>query len=547
MTLKNTVAAGAVILITSLSLPAAAQVNSADVSINILEALVAKGLLTPEEASDILKNARRKAVESPAQSDVVRVPYVPEAVREEILDEVRREVVLQAREERWGTPGALPGWLDRLSFHGDLRVRSQTDRPDDNNVDIPDVNAINDRSDGFAVGLRQFDPAPIEFSNRDLDRLRVRARLGVDIDLGDRFEAGLRMVTGREDDPVSVQETLAGDFDSLFWSLDRAYIKFNADSMIGYEGLSDLSFWFGKFENPFYSTDLMFDNDLAFDGIAVTASMDLFDNRFGVFATGGAFPLQTLVLTDEDKWLYGGQLGIVLRPSERLSITLAGGFYQFDDVQGIRNEENGRATDPSAPDFVQKGNTLFNIRNDTDQPGNNSLRLGLASEFEVISTRAGLRFDLGSGIDLSVDAEYLVNDAYEDDNPNFFALVDITDDQGSIIGQTLANLSTGDEAWMAEFAIGHADLGKPFNWRASVGYKELESDATLDAFTESNFGRGGTNQEGFVVRGSLGISDGVWLRATWLAARSLESEFTELGIPEQLDFDTFQLDINARF
>ena len=100
---------------------------------------------------------------------------------------------------------------------------------------------------------------------------------------------------------------------------------------------------------------------------------------------------------------------------------------------------------------------------------------------------------------------------------------------------------------MADVSIGHGDVAKPLNWRASFGYRYLESDATLDAFTESTFGLGGTNQEGFVVRGALGVADGVWLSGAWFAARSLESEFTELGIPEQIDVDTFQIDINARF
>lgn len=547
MKLKHKLAAGAAILAASFSGHAAAQVNSADVSVNILEALVAKGVLTPEEASEILQNARRQAVENPRRDDVVRVPYVPEAVREEIREEVKEEVVAQAREERWGTPGAMPGWLDRISFYGDLRVRGQADLADEDNVDIPDINAINNLSDNFFVGLREFDPAPIAFTNEDLYRMRIRARLGLDIDLGETFSGGIRMVTGRQDEPVSIQEDLAGDFDNLFWTLDRAFIRVDMDSFIPFEPLNDMTLWLGKFENPFYSTDLMFDRDVALDGAAMTAGVNLFGDRLGLFATGGAFPIETLVLTEEDKWLYGGQGGMNFRPFDRLSIKLAGAYYLFDNVQGVRNEENGRATDLTAPGFVQKGNTLFNIRNDTDQPGNNSVRLGLASEFEVISARAGVRFDLTDKVGLTVDGEYLVNNAYDETNPNFFTLVDLRDNDGVIIGQALANLSTGDEAWMTEVGVGHDDIAKPLHWRASVAYKYLESDATLDAFTESNFGLGGTNQEGFVVRGALGIADGVWLSGAWFAARSLESEFTELGVPEQIDVDTFQLDLNARF
>ena len=442
MKLKNRLAAGVAIFVASFSGHAAAQVNSADISVNILEALVAKGLLTPEEANEILQDARRKAVEDPKGSEVVRVPYVPEAVREEIRDEVKEEVVAQAREERWGTPGALPGWLDRISFYGDLRVRGQGDIIDDGNVDVPDFNAINGLSDDFSEGLREFDPAPLLFTTEDLYRIRIRARLGVDIDLGEVFAGGIRMVTGHQDEAVSVQEDLAGKFDKLFWNLDRAFIRVNADKVIPFEPLDDLTFWFGKFENPFYSTDLMFDRDIALDGAALSARFGFFDDRGSVFGTGGAFPLETLVLTEENKWLLGGQAGLTLRPVNPLTVKLAAAYYSFRNVQGVRNAPDGRATDETAPVFVQKGNTLFNIRNDTDQPGNNTLRLGLASEFEVFSARAGIAYNLTDEIDITVDGEYLINQAFEGDNPNLFALVDIVDRDGTIIGQTLANAST---------------------------------------------------------------------------------------------------------
>ena len=43
-----------------------------------------------------------------AAPGVVRVPYIPEAVKEDITNEVRQDVLAQAKTERWGEPGALP-------------------------------------------------------------------------------------------------------------------------------------------------------------------------------------------------------------------------------------------------------------------------------------------------------------------------------------------------------------------------------------------------------------------------------------------------------
>ncbi len=79
------------------------------------------------------------------------MPYVPEAVKQQIRDEVKADVLAQAKQERWGEPGALPGWVDRFTFSGDIRLRGQADRfPSDNQPNAlpllfqtPDAGAYN--------------------------------------------------------------------------------------------------------------------------------------------------------------------------------------------------------------------------------------------------------------------------------------------------------------------------------------------------------------------------------------------------------------------
>ena len=48
----------------------------------------------------------RSSAPKPGEPPVIRVPYVPETVKQEIRDEVKKEVLAQAKEERWGEPGA---------------------------------------------------------------------------------------------------------------------------------------------------------------------------------------------------------------------------------------------------------------------------------------------------------------------------------------------------------------------------------------------------------------------------------------------------------
>jgi hypothetical protein len=78
-----------------------------------------------------------------------------------------------------------------------------------------------------------------------------------------------------------------------------------------------------------------------------------------------------------------------------------------------------------------------------------------------------------------------------------------------------------------------------WDWNAFVGYKWLESDAVIDAFTDSDFGLGGTNLKGYFVGGSLALGPNVWLSARWMSANQVA------GAPYAVDI--VQVDLNARF
>ncbi|MFX6296425.1 putative porin, partial [Acinetobacter baumannii] len=84
----------------------------------LIDALVAQGLLTRDKAEAILKQAQataQSAAAAPAASPqadatapkVLRIPYVPETVRQQMRDEIKAEVLAQAKGERWGQPDAL--------------------------------------------------------------------------------------------------------------------------------------------------------------------------------------------------------------------------------------------------------------------------------------------------------------------------------------------------------------------------------------------------------------------------------------------------------
>ena len=108
---------------------------SDNATINLVRLLVKRGVLTQSDADGLIAQANAEAAQAqklagtanaaPAVPGQVRVTYVPEVVRNQIKDELRQEVVAQAKSEHWAEPGALPGWLDRISWSGDMRVRDE--------------------------------------------------------------------------------------------------------------------------------------------------------------------------------------------------------------------------------------------------------------------------------------------------------------------------------------------------------------------------------------------------------------------------------------
>ena len=106
--------------------------------INLLQALVDQGVISKEKASLLVKQAQDKAAAdaaalAKADEGAVRVPYVPQIVKDEISKQVAEavkpaivaDVVKEAKDEKWGVPGALPDWLSQIRVSGSLLFREE--------------------------------------------------------------------------------------------------------------------------------------------------------------------------------------------------------------------------------------------------------------------------------------------------------------------------------------------------------------------------------------------------------------------------------------
>ena len=53
--------------------------------------------------------------------DAVRVTYIPESVRKQIRDDIKREVMAKVKDEGWAVPRQLPEWVSRYKVGGDIK------------------------------------------------------------------------------------------------------------------------------------------------------------------------------------------------------------------------------------------------------------------------------------------------------------------------------------------------------------------------------------------------------------------------------------------
>jgi hypothetical protein len=332
-----------------------------------------------------------------ATSDPVRVQYVPEAVRNEITQQVKQQVVAQAREERWGEPGAMPDWVERLRFSGDLRVRVQQDNFSGDNAP-PAV-----LYDEYGSGTNYADTTN---TTVDRNRLILRARFGVAAIINDQWTSAIRFSTGNTLGPTSTSST-AGDASGRYQvKIDRAYMKWAPNS--------NLSVLAGRMPNPYLSSDMMFAEELGFDGAAASAGYSLNDQvRF--IGVAGAYALKENAL-GKDRWMSGLQAGVEWRTSPVFGMRVALARYGFNNVAGEQDTVNfgtaSYALTQYEAGFRQKGNSLFRINDPVYDTASRSI-WGQASQFNVNALTFGFEAAHFDPIVIDVSGELIQNTGWD--------------------------------------------------------------------------------------------------------------------------------------
>ena len=578
------------------SKPAERPPASQNLTINLINRLVARGVLPKEDADELMRQAEADTVDARAQAaaaqdaavqaavqvavnqtlaavqaqqaelppltdDTIRVPYIPESVKAQMREQIKQDVLAKAREENWAAPRTLPEWTTRIRLFGDVRVRGEgvffTDQ-NDNTGAFPNFNAINT---GAPFDVAGFEFAPQLNADQDRYRLRLRVRLGAEADLGNGFSAGLRIATGENNSPVSTNQSLGlanqaqgGNFSKYALWLDRGFLAYEA----GPNPNKLFRVSLGRFDNPFFATEMIWDDDLGFDGVAVQARYEV-TSGLTPFLTAGAFPVfntdfnfatnQPAKFKSSDKWLYGGQLGADWKPHKDYELKLAAAYYYFDNVEGqlsdpfipLSASDQGN-TDNSRPSFAQKGNTYQPLHRIVASPLNNFGTInqfqyyGLATPFHEVALTARLDINRWEPFQISLWGEWVRNLAFD---RNAIEQVAVNNRGASTTPGTLNSFDGGDTAWMVNLRVGSPTLEKTWDWQVGVNYRYVESDAVVDGFTDSDFGLGGTNFKGYTLYGAVALSPKFNVGLRYMTADEVA------GPPLQVDI--LQLNFSGNF
>jgi hypothetical protein len=205
-------------------------------------------------------------------------------------------------------------------------------------------------------------------------------------------------------------------------------------------------------------------------------------------------------------------------------------------------------TDESRPAFAQKGNTYMPLR--TPSPGalaleasdpNNTPRyqfFGLAARFRELVATARLDYTVGPPLRLWVDGEYVRNVGFSKKqiSPDSVAI----NNRGPTADPlALGPFEGGDSGYTGRLTVGSVTQIGRWDWNVSLAYRRVESDAVVDAFTDSDFGLGGTNLKGYILGAALGVANGVWVSARWSSADAI------VGSPYRVD--VLQIDLAGKF
>jgi hypothetical protein len=306
--------------------------------IELLRAALAEQSRALEELRARVERAERREVDAARRAHVAEALYAPagpaaparsrpgERTDEKAADATTRNAQGPTAPKPAETTA---GAASPITFSGDIRFRYES--------------FYNQQNTSASAGA----PGALGNPLSTRQRLRVRARLAARGKIGEEFEWGLRLTTGSFPDVASGNQTFTDFFSHKTFALDQAFITYKPARLPG------LQVQGGKFETPWWRTELAWDNDLSPEGLnqryshrprnsklrelTVVAWQLPFLERNSAFVLGadGRVDFEASRRGGRDLALYGGQARVEVAPSAGTLLRLAVADNYYSGTQFI--------------------------------------------------------------------------------------------------------------------------------------------------------------------------------------------------------------------
>jgi hypothetical protein len=363
-------------------------------------------------------------------------------------------------------------WHEKLKLKGDVRFRNELIQQQD-------------KKDNF--------------------RWRLRARLALEAEINESWSAAIGLASGSED-PVSTNQTLTNGFSRKYIGIDLAYVDFHPKQIAGLNVIG------GKMRLPFETADktqLMWDNDLTPEGAALKYKRAA-GEKAEIFANAAGFYI-TDADPDNEQWMSGGQAGINVKPSGKLSLTAGASYYDYHRVEGYPGVY-------SAEKFY----------------GNSSMKTGT----KVVTVKAGNTV-------IGKDTVDVYGYAVDFNELELFGVFEIkVNDKVAVkLAGDYVNNGGADSLNTAYLFGGSLLYGKDAgSVRLSANYRNVEADAVLGAFTYSDPWGGGTDGKGWELGFSYGLAKATSFDVTYF----IDTKGIKDGV-EGTDYNRLQADFQVKF
>ena len=318
------------------------------------------------------------------------------------------------------------------------------------------------------------------------DRLRIRARLAFLAKINDEVDTEIRFATGGGGDRSSNQD-LTGRFSQKDLWLDRAYIDWHPDWAYGTHA------YLGKIKQVWYKeSDMVWDNDINPEGIALKYSHKFEDSGLKLTAIGGYYILEDSVDGEGNVYEFSGDMDMFhaglsghMKFNDMVSGNLGFNTYLYNDEDG---NDNISKTGVGGGFLGGKGNSS-------------------QQKFSVYETTGSVNIKT-DWVPIKLYGQYVVNSE-------------------AISGE--------DTGWLIGMAT------KWNNFKLDYNYRSMDENFAPGVFIDSDFNGGHTAARGHKLKLGYNIDKNFSVAAAYFAAQRFDTTV------DPGNHDTFQLDLKAKF